>query len=384
MKNPLRLTGVATILAALAACSNIPNTGPRASDLREAASAQAEAGTAPDFRLAEIDRAAIEALERMRVERQGALVSGPSSRGRRLRVGGPGRGHDLGGRERRPLLLDRAPAVRSRSACRASASAATAASRSPYAGRIRVEGREPRAASAMVRTALQGKAVEPQALLVVQSSPGSIATVLGDATNGGGVVPLRGAGERLLDVIASAGGLKTPPHRTKVRLTRGAQVGEAHLSRVLREPAQNVPVRPGDVINLLESPQTITVFGAASLPSRVDFTQEEMMLDEALAQAGGLDDRRADPGAVFVFRYEDPDTAAAVLEKPAGEAVEPMVYNLNLRDPAAFFLARRFAMEDRDIIYVANAPIANFEKVLRVIGLSLQPATTAISLANLF
>ena len=33
----------------------------------------------------------------------------------------------------------------------------------------------------------------------------------------------------------------------------------------------------------------------------------------------------------------------------------PVVYNLNLRDPAGYFLATTFEMRNKDVIYVSNA-----------------------------
>jgi polysaccharide export outer membrane protein len=43
-----------------------------------------------------------------------------------------------------------------------------------------------------------------------------------------------------------------------------------------------------------------------------------------------------------------------------GEAAT--IYRLDLTEPEAFFLARSFMMQDKDLIYVANAPAAEFRK----------------------
>ncbi len=371
----------AVLIAALAAgCANVPNTGPTSDVVRENAGKTNQAG--PAYAIVPIDQAAIAVLEAREAQRQERLGTGRGGSGDVLRVGdvvnvtiweavngGLFSSPTTDGPRMAPLPPQRV--------------GDDGAISVPYAGRVRAAGRSTRQVADAVVAALQGKAIEPQALVTRDSSPVSAVTVLGDATNGGGRVPLAGVGERVLDVVASAGGLRTAPFRTKVRLTRGDRVAEAHLSRVLREPAQNVQVRAGDVVNLVEDPQTFTVFGAAGRPAQVEFSAEELTLDEALALAGGLVDNRADPAAVFVLRYEEPATANALLGR-AETGPAPVIYNLNMRAPSSFFLARRFRMQDKDIVYVANAPIANLEKVLRIIGLSLQPATTAISLANVF
>lgn len=254
----------------------------------------------------------------------------------------------------------------------------------PYAGRIRAAGRTPEAVGAAVEAALQGKAIEPQALVTRVASPVSSVTVLGDATAGGGRVPLADVGERLLDVIAAAGGATAPSHSVVVRLTRGGRQAETRLSRLLADPAQNVPMQPGDVVALLREEASYTVLGAAAQPRRAAFASERVTLEQALAESGGLDDRRSDPGAVFVFRYEDRATAEALAGEPRDGPLSPVVYNLDLTDAGAFFLARRFEIEDGDIVYVANAPLADADKVLRTISTALSPVTATLRISNTF
>ena len=257
--------------------------------------------------------------------------------------------------------------------------------RVPYAGRIRAAGLTAEQVAEAVEAALEGKAIEPQALVTVTESPAGAVTVIGDAARAARV-PLADVGERVLDVIAAAGGAEGPAHRTLVRLTRDDAVAETHLARILREPGQNVRLRAGDVVALLDSGQSYVVLGAAARPARVQFSTERVTLDQAIAEAGGLDDDRAAPASVFVFRYEDPAAVAALTgaPPPMDGAMSPVVYNLDLRDPTAFFLAQRFEMADRDIVYVANAPLADAEKVLRAVALAFSPVNATLRAFNQF
>ena len=66
----------------------------------------------------------------------------------------------------------------------------------------------------------------------------------------------------------------------------------------------------------------------------------------------------------------------------AGALTTPIVYGLDLSDPGSFFLARRFAMEDGDIIYTANADLAQAGKVLAVVDDALSPTTQTLRLLN--
>ena len=108
----------------------------------------------------------------------------------------------------------------------------------PYAGRIRAAGRTPEAVASAIVAALEGKAIEPQVLVTLDTSPVSAVTVIGDALGKAGRIPLAGVGERVLDVLATAGGASIPAHQALVRLTRekgSVSIGRAMSVRALRE-----------------------------------------------------------------------------------------------------------------------------------------------------
>jgi polysaccharide export outer membrane protein len=69
---------------------------------------------------------------------------------------------------------------------------------------------------------------------------------------------------------------------------------------------------------------------------------------------------------VFVIRYEQPqdyDQLGLTRPSPGPLAQVPVIYRINFREPGAFFLARRFPMHNKDILYVSNASVAEFQKV---------------------
>jgi len=72
---------------------------------------------------------------------------------------------------------------------------------------------------------------------------------------------------------------------------------------------------------------------------------------------------------VFVFRFE-PKTALTWPHEPVmttAEGMVPAVFRIDLSDPASFFLIQSFPIENRDILYVSNAPITEIQKFLNVI-----------------
>jgi polysaccharide export outer membrane protein len=240
----------------------------------------------------------------------------------------------------------------------------------PYAGRIKVVGRTPDEVERRIEALLRPIALDPQALVAVKRSAANAVTVTGDALKGARV-PLSPGGDRLLDVIGAAGGATEPVHETFVRLSRGEIIATIPLARLVADPEQNIFAEPGDVLTVLRQPQTVSVFGATGKNAAVTFATERMSLTEALAKAGGLLDDRADPRAVFLLRYEPVELVRALgqpiaTRAPAG--ISPIVYRLDLLEAKSYLLAKQVPVQDKDIIFVANAETVPITHALRVLS----------------
>jgi polysaccharide export outer membrane protein len=245
----------------------------------------------------------------------------------------------------------------------------------PYAGRIKVAGLRPAEVESKIVEQLKGKAIEPQAVVTITRNRNNTITVTGEVTNGM-LAPVSGKGDRVLDVIAAAGGLKAPAHEAFVRLTRGERTASVPFNAILADARENVYVRPGDVLTVIREPQRFTAFGGTGRNELVPFDAAGMTLEQAVARVGGLLDFRADATGVFLLRFEPASLVAEMLPERKDQietAYIPVVYRLNLRDANSYFLARAFQMRDKDIIYVANAPLTEVQKVLSVIGTITAP-----------
>lgn len=240
----------------------------------------------------------------------------------------------------------------------------------PYAGRVRVAGRTPAEVERRIEALLARKAIDPQALVVVGGSTANAVAVIGESV-GGKRVPLAPGGSRLLDVIAAAGGPKAPAHDIVVRLSRGGATGSIALATLVAEPDQNIHAEPGDVLTLVRQPRTFSVFGATGRNAAITFDSERLSLTEALAKAGGLLDQRADPRAVFLFRYEPVDTVRALGQPIAAKAprgLSPVAYRLDLQEARSYLLAKRFPVQDKDIIFVADAKAVPVTRALQALS----------------
>jgi polysaccharide export outer membrane protein len=250
----------------------------------------------------------------------------------------------------------------------------------PFAGRIPVAGRLPLEVQHTIESRLAEKAIEPQVIVTVTRSVTNSATVTGEVV-AGARVPLSVKGDRLLDLIAEVGGARAPVYETFVRLSRDGITATIPMEALVSDPEENIYAQPGDVLTLVRLPQSFTAFGATGTNAQLSFTSEKMNLVEALAKAGGLQDLRSDPAGVFLLRYE-PSNIVKALGRPqlqtGPDGSSPVIYRLDLRDARSYFLAQRFQIEDKDIIYVANADLDELQKFFTLLNTLTGPVITGI------
>jgi polysaccharide export outer membrane protein len=264
----------------------------------------------------------------------------------------------------------------------------------PFVGPLQAAGRLPEEIEADLVARLAGKANRPQVMVRVVRNVSSNVTVVGEVVSSTRVA-LSPRGERLLDALAAAGGVRHPVGRISLQLTRGDQVRAMPLEAVISDPRQNVPLQPGDVLTALHQPLSLTVFGATGRNEELSFEAQGISLTQALARVGGLQDQRADPQGVFVFRFEDP----ALLESQGGpgrstlpaegshasrtpDGRVPVVYQLDLRDPVSFFAAQSFPVQHRDVLYVSNASGAELQKFLNIVTAIAAPVLGVINVTR--
>ena len=296
----------------------------------------------------------------------------------------------------------------------------------PYAGRVPTAGRLPAEVQQAIEARLAEKAHGPQVLVIVKKSAANAVTVLlnesGQVSSGGfgetsienlvsdlsnpvrappalatgaGVspnpiqaapaagrrVPLSPGGDRLLQIIAAAGGAKAPVHQTFVRLSRDGTTATIPLEQLVADPAEDLYAQPGDVITLVRTPQTFSVFGATGRNAQIAFDARNITLGEALAKSQGLRDDLAKPEGVFLFRYEPASVLQALDQPVAGGArggVTPVVYRFDLRDGKTFALAQEFPVDDKDVIFVADAPAAQVYKFFAALNQLTGPIVTGL------
>lgn len=253
----------------------------------------------------------------------------------------------------------------------------------PFVGRVQAAGRTPQDIARNITSRLVGKAHEPQAIVRLVRNAAANVTVVGDVVSSARV-PLTSRGERILDVLATAGGVKQPVGKTTIQITRGTKMASLPLDTVIRDPRQNVRLQPDDVMTVLFQPFSFTALGATGRNDELPFEATGLTLAQALGRVSGLQDTRADVKGVFIFRMEnpealDPTVRAAARIAPDGKI--PIIYRINMKDPSTFFIAQSFPIRNKDVLYVSNAPLADIQKFVNVIYSTLLPvATTATAM----
>lgn len=246
----------------------------------------------------------------------------------------------------------------------------------PFAGTIKVTGRTLSQVSKDIEGKLQGRAIEPKVVVSIQSREDNRVAVLGEVGTPS-QVPININGDRILDVVAKAGGIKQPGYESFVKLTRGGHSEAVYFNAIVDNPNENIYVKPQDTIYVYKEPQSVVVFGATDesrlLNSRrILFDTESVNLAEAIGKAGGLNDNRANPAQVFIYRAEERKTVERMgvdLSKfRDDEVLIPVIYRANFRDPSMMFAAQVFKMRDKDVVYAANAGAVELSKFLKIVS----------------
>jgi len=205
-------------------------------------------------------------------------------------------------------------------------------------------------------------------LVSVSRNATSNVTVVGEVTQSLRM-PLTARGERVLDALAAAGGVRQPLGKITIQLSRADQVLTMPLDQIVQDPKQNVILESGDVLAALYQPLSFTALGATGKNDEINFEAQGITLAQALGRVNGLQDARSDARGIFIFRFEErslvPAGAQPLPTTPEGTV--PVIYRMDLKDPRSFLIAQDFPMHNKDVMYVANASSAELQKFLTIL-----------------
>jgi polysaccharide biosynthesis/export protein len=380
-------TLLAIVIAATAAgCAAVPSSGPTAREVRNGSSESAAVAQA--IQLIDLNDAVARQLAAEREQRLFSDVfAGDGAASQRL---GPGDTVGVDIWEAPPATLFGAEAPSTDTANLSSSHTGSETTIPdqmidedgyidiPFAGRIGASGKTVAELEQDIKEHLTQKAHQPQVLVRVTRNVSRSVTVVGEVNNTLRV-PLTANHERVLDALAVTGGFKYPVNKTTIQLTRGTRVQALPLDTIIRDPKQNIPLQANDVLTAYFAPLSFTALGTTGKNDEINFEAQGISLAQALARAGALVDAQSDPRGVFIFRFEQANALSwpkqPVTTTPDG--LVPVIYRVNLKDPGSFFVMQSFAMNNRDILYVSDAPVTEVQKFMNLIFSIVFPVLNA-------
>jgi polysaccharide export outer membrane protein len=147
------------------------------------------------------------------------------------------------------------------------------------------------------------------------------------------------------------------------------------LEAVVRDARHNIVLERDDIVTAIFQPNSFVVLGAAGKNEEVRFEGTGLTLSQALGRLGGLQDMRADPKGVFLFRWESAERMAGpgrnAGSRPA--APIPVVFQVDLKEPETFFAAQNFAMKNGDVIFISNSPASDLQRFVNLVASTVLP-----------
>ena len=228
----------------------------------------------------------------------------------------------------------------------------------PVVGVVRVAGLDLNQIETRIIQALGNKVQEPEVIVEFDAPRTHTVMVSGDVKNPGRVSMLEDV-RSVADAINKAGGplasaTGSGANQLQVVVRRNGQVIlTTQFSDLLA--GNDIAVQKGDEIVVRPNSRVFTVLGAVLRSGNVEMTKHNLTLLEALGQVGGLSDVRANKTGVYVFRMGDLET---------NPTARGRVFRLDLFQPVSIFVAQQFGLQARDVIYVTNAPLYEYDKIL--------------------
>lgn len=231
----------------------------------------------------------------------------------------------------------------------------------PFVGTVKVAGLDlnqiEKKIAQQVSTA--GKAQDPQVIVEFVADRTHTVMVSGDVKNPGRVSLLEGVrsvGEAINRAGGPAGGGSSGGGANQVEVVvrrQGQTILQIQYSDLLA--GGDIPVQKNDEIIVRPNARMFTVLGAVIKAGNVEMPKHTLSLLEAMGMVGGLNDQRANKTGVYVFRMGD------LQNNPTARA---RVFRLDLYQPVSIFIAQQFPVLPKDVVYITNAPLYEYDKVL--------------------
>lgn len=231
----------------------------------------------------------------------------------------------------------------------------------PYAGELAVSGLTTGEVQTLLQNRLGSVIKRPQVDVRVAGFQSQKVYVSGSVMKPG-AIPITNNPLTLLDAIELQGGLTETASWGDVTLSRNGTTRSISLRSLYEQGnwSNNLLLQDGDLIHVPRNDaEKIFVLGEVNRPQSLNMSRNGTSLAEALADANGINENRADGRGIYVLRNTGISRDAQGL--PVYTAT---VFHLNASSAVGFMLADLFPLEARDVVYVSPAPITRWNRFL--------------------
>jgi polysaccharide biosynthesis/export protein len=167
----------------------------------------------------------------------------------------------------------------------------------------------------------------------------------------------------LPEAINRAGGFTSNADRSQVAVTRGDTTVVVDMPAMIRKGfnPDRIMLRDGDLVRVYaQQDSKVFVVGEVERPGGVMFNNGRMTLNEALGNAGGINQASGDASQVYVVRGRDTS--------------KPIVFHLDASSAAAMATADSFELKPNDVVFVDTSSLVKWSRVISLILPTTQAA----------
>ncbi|MDY7545665.1 polysaccharide biosynthesis/export family protein [Glaciimonas sp. CA11.2] len=240
----------------------------------------------------------------------------------------------------------------------------------PYAGPLKLAGLTEAQARTLLTRQLKNYLKKPDLTLRVQAYRSKRIYIDGEVKMPG-IQSINDLPMTLMEAVSRAGGFLPTGDQSQVDVTRAGKTYRVNLPQLLQKginPA-NILLANGDVVRVIAREESkVFVLGEVTRPTTLTLRNGRLTLNEALGDAGGLNQLSAEGRQVYVVRNTTD--------------MHPIVYNLDARSPVALALAENFELKAKDVVYVDASALANWARVIALLVPSAQSLTSAVQVTK--
>jgi polysaccharide export outer membrane protein len=244
----------------------------------------------------------------------------------------------------------------------------------PYVGPIKAQGLTVEQLRQQLHSRLKRVVLDPQIQVSLGERASKLVTVQGLASKGGRY-PLDRGTQRLSHLLAQVAPDQKNPEMLQILLRRNSLSARMRLAEIYNDPRLDVHLHAGDSIFLSEVVQNVSVLGAVNVQGQLRIPRRQFSVLDAIALARGMNEDRADPSAVFLFRQSEIETRLHQRQKP-------VVYRIDLSQPEVLLLARQVQVSDNDVLLIGDASFTDVRKVAASLNAILTGTTRLLDLAT--